>query len=244
MEEKKEHKAVAKKIFEPMMKEWEPISPKMPEPELEEVAEEIVEPEEVVEEIPEPEPVIDEEPHSRVALSDNKSGLGMGWYVVHTYSGYENKVKANIEKAIENRHLENEILEVRVPLQDVVEMKDGVEKSSQKKLFPGYVLLHMDADNNDAWYVVRNTRGVTGFVGPGSKPVPLTEEELRALDFGNEIDVEFAEGDVISVTAGVWKDTVGTVQKIDVMRQTVTINVEMFGRETPVEINFSDVKKL
>lgn len=247
MEEKKERKAVAKKIFEPMMKEWEPISPKMPEPEPEEVVEEVVETEEVVEEVPavpEPEMIVEEEPHSRVALSDNKSGLGMGWYVVHTYSGYENKVKANIEKAIENRHLENEILEVRVPLQDVVEMKDGVEKSSQKKLFPGYVLLHMDADNNDAWYVVRNTRGVTGFVGPGSKPVPLTEEELRALDFGNEINVEFAEGDVISVTAGVWKDTVGTVQKIDVTRQTVTINVEMFGRETPVEINFSDVKKL
>lgn len=242
MEEKKERKAVAKKIIEPMMKEWEPISPKMPVPEPEEVVEEVVEAEEVVEQVEE-EPV-DNEPRSRVALSDNKSGLGMGWYVVHTYSGYENKVKANIEKAIENRHLENEILEVRVPLQDVVEVKDGVEKSSQKKLFPGYVLLHMDADNNDAWYVVRNTRGVTGFVGPGSKPVPLTEEELRALDFGNEIDVEFAEGDVISVTAGVWKDTVGTVQKIDVTRQTVTINVEMFGRETPVEINFSDVKKL
>ncbi len=248
MEEKKERKAVAKKIIEPMMKEWEPISPKMPVPEPEEVAEEIVETEEVMEETAVEEPVaeepVDNEPRSRVALSDNKSGLGMGWYVVHTYSGYENKVKANIEKAIENRHLENEILEVRVPLQDVVEVKDGVEKSSQKKLFPGYVLLHMDADNNDAWYVVRNTRGVTGFVGPGSKPVPLTEEELRALDFGNEIDVEFAEGDVISVTAGVWKDTVGTVQKIDVTRQTVTINVEMFGRETPVEINFSDVKKL
>lgn len=243
MEEKKERKAVAKKIIEPMMKEWEPISPKMPVPEPEEAVEEIVEPEEVEAETIEEEPV-DNEPRSRVALSDNKSGLGMGWYVVHTYSGYENKVKANIEKAIENRHLENEILEVRVPLQDVVEMKDGVEKSSQKKLFPGYVLLHMDADNNDAWYVVRNTRGVTGFVGPGSKPVPLTEEELKALDFGNEINVEFAEGDVISVTAGVWKDTVGTVQKIDVTRQTVTINVEMFGRETPVEINFSDVKKL
>ena len=246
MEEKKERKAVAKKNFEPMMKEWEPISPKMPEPELEEVAEEIVESEKVVEEIQEEilEEPVDNEPRSKVALSDNKSGLGMGWYVVHTYSGYENKVKANIEKAIENRHLENEILEVRVPLQDVVELKDGVEKSSQKKLFPGYVLLHMDADNNDAWYVVRNTRGVTGFVGPGSKPVPLTEEELKALDFGNEIDVEFAEGDVISVTAGVWKDTVGSVQKIDATRQTVTINVEMFGRETPVEIHFSDVKKL
>lgn len=187
---------------------------------------------------------VDEEPHSRVALSDNKSGLGMGWYVVHTYSGYENKVKANIEKAIENRHLENEILEVRVPLQDVMELKDGVEKTSQKKMFPGYVLLHMDADNNDAWYVVRNTRGVTGFVGPGSKPVPLTEEELKALDFGVDTTVEFAEGDVISVTAGVWKDTVGTVQKIDASRQTLTINVEMFGRETPVEINFADVKKM
>jgi transcriptional antiterminator NusG len=190
------------------------------------------------------EPPVEEEPHSRVALSDNKSGLGMGWYVVHTYSGYENKVKANIEKAIENRHLENEILEVRVPLQDVMELKNGVEKTTQKKMFPGYVLLHMDADNNDAWYVVRNTRGVTGFVGPGSKPVPLTEAELKALDFGVDTAVEFAEGDVISVTAGVWKDTVGTVQKIDAARQTVTINVEMFGRETPVEINFTDVKKM
>ncbi len=197
--------------------------------------------EDAMPEAPEP---IDEEPHSRVALSDNKSGMGMGWYVVHTYSGYENKVKANIEKAIENRHLENEILEVRVPLQEVMEVKNGVEKSTQKKLFPGYVLLHMDADNNDAWYVVRNTRGVTGFVGPGSKPVPLTDEELRALDFGNEVALEYAEGDVIHVVAGVWKDTVGTIQKIDAGRQTVTINVEMFGRETPVEIHFSDIKKM
>ncbi len=202
------------------------------------------EPGSVMEEEPAIEDPVEEEPHSRVALSDNKSGLGMGWYVVHTYSGYENKVKANIEKAIENRHLENEILEVRVPLQDVMELKNGVEKTSQKKMFPGYVLLHMDADNNDAWYVVRNTRGVTGFVGPGSKPVPLTEAELKALDFGVDTAVEFSEGDVISVTAGVWKDTVGTVQKIDASRQTLTINVEMFGRETPVEINFTDVKKM
>lgn len=232
MEEKKERKAVAKKLITPTMKEWQPVSPQMPAnagAEMEqEAAIEDAAAEDIEIEIEEPAaleeiPAIEEEPHSRVALSDNKSGMGMGWYVVHTYSGYENKVKANIEKAIENRHLENEILEVRVPLQDVVEVKDGVEKSSQKKLFPGYVLLHMDADNNDAWYVVRNTRGVTGFVGPGSKPVPLTEEELKALDFGNEISVEFAEGDVISVIAGVWKDTVGTVQKIDVGRQTVTI---------------------
>ena len=166
------------------------------------------------------------------------------WYVVHTYSGYENKVKAKSEKAIENRHLENEILEVKVPLTDVTELKDGTEKTSQKKMFPGYVLLHMDADNNDAWYVVRNTRGVTGFVGPGSKPVPLTDEELRALDFSVEVTVDFQEGDAISVIAGVWKDTVGVIQKMDINRKTVTINVEMFGRETPVEINFADIKKL
>ena len=254
MEEKKEPRAVAKKHITPMMQEWAPISPKRPvhEEPVEDTVEDGQEFEEQqsVEEVEVPvisavsQPEVDDEPHSNVALSDNKSGKGMGWYVVHTYSGYENKVKANIEKAIENRHLENEILEVRVPLTDVMEMKDGVEKNSQKKMFPGYVLLHMDADNNDAWYVVRNTRGVTGFVGPGSKPVPLTDEELAALDFGSEISVEFAEGDVISVIAGVWKDTVGTVQKIDATRQTVTINVEMFGRETPVEINFSDVKKI
>ena len=221
------------------------------ESDLRELDSEEVDSEELISEEEEPSketfvfaPPVEEEPHSRVALSDNKSGLGMGWYVVHTYSGYENKVKANIEKAIENRHLENEILEVRVPLQDVMELKNGVEKTTQKKMFPGYVLLHMDADNNDAWYVVRNTRGVTGFVGPGSKPVPLTEAELKALDFGVDTAVEFAEGDVISVTAGVWKDTVGTVQKIDAARQTVTINVEMFGRETPDEINFTDAKKM
>lgn len=227
MEEKKERKAVAKKQLPPMTHDEEKPETKVPETFVEEE-----------------QTSSDDVPHSRVALSDNKSGMGMGWYVVHTYSGYENKVKANIEKAIENRHLENEILEVRVPLQDVMEVKNGVEKNSQKKLFPGYVLLHMDADNNDAWYVVRNTRGVTGFVGPGSKPVPLTEEELRALDFGREVSIEFSEGDVINVIAGVWKDTVGTVQKIDAGRQTLTINVEMFGRETPVEINFSDVEKI
>ena len=101
------------------------------------------------------------------------------WYVVHTYSGYENKVKANIDKTIENRHLEDEILEVRVPMQEVVELKNGVQKASQKKMFPGYVLIHMIM-NDDTWYVVRNTRGVTGFVGPGSKPVPLTDEEMVA----------------------------------------------------------------
>ena len=122
------------------------------------------------------------------------------WYVVHTYSGYENKVKANIEKTIENRHLEDQILEVRVPLQEVVEMRNGAAKQVQKKMFPGYVLLNM-VMNDDTWYVVRNTRGVTGFVGPGSKPVPLTEEEMLPLGIKNDdIQVDFAEGDMVVVT--------------------------------------------
>ena len=167
------------------------------------------------------------------------------WYVVHTYSGYENKVKANSEKTIENnKHLAEQILEVRVPMEEVVEMKNGVKKTVQRKLFPGYVLLTMDM-NDDTWYVVRNTRGVTGFVGPGSKPVPLTEAEMKPLGIKTDnVTVDFAEGDSIAVVAGVWKDTVGVVQKIDHGKQTATINVELFGRETPVEISFAEVRKL
>lgn len=166
------------------------------------------------------------------------------WYVVHTYSGYENKVKANIEKTIENRHLEEEILEVRVPMQDVVELKNGARKTVQKKMFPGYVLINMIM-NDDTWYVVRNTRGVTGFVGPGSKPVPLTEAEMKPLGIKTEnVSVDFAEGDTIAVVAGVWKDTIGVVQRMDFGKQTATINVELFGRETPVEISFAEVRKM
>lgn len=165
-------------------------------------------------------------------------------YVVHTNSGYENKVKANIEKTIENRHLEDQILEVRVPMQDVVEVKNGAKKQVQKKLFPGYVLLNMIM-NDDTWYVVRNTRGVTGFVGPGSKPVPLTEEEMKPLGIREaELLVDFKEGDTVMITGGVWKDTVGVVQALNDSKQIVTINVELFGRETPVEISFTEVKKM
>ena len=167
------------------------------------------------------------------------------WYVVHTYSGYENKVKANIDKTIENRHLEDQILEVRVPMEDVVELKNGEKKQTQRKMFPGYVLIHM-VMNDDTWYVVRNTRGVTGFVGPGSKPVPLTEAEIEALGISSirNAEVDFEEGDSVVVTGGVWKDTVGVVQSINEAKQIVTINVELFGRETPVEIIFAEVKSL
>lgn len=166
------------------------------------------------------------------------------WYVVHTYSGYENKVKANIDKTIENRHLEDSILEVRVPMQDVVELKNGARRNVQKKMFPGYVLINM-VMNDDTWYVVRNTRGVTGFVGPGSKPVPLTEAEMKPLGIKLEnVTVDFGEGDTIAVVAGVWKDTIGVVQRMDYGKQTATINVELFGRETPVEISFAEVRLL
>ncbi len=165
------------------------------------------------------------------------------WYVVHTYSGYENKVKANIEKTIENRNLQEEILEVRVPMQDVMEMKNGTRKTVQKKMFPGYVLINM-VMNDDTWYVVRNTRGVTGFVGPGSKPVPLTEAEMKPLGIKvDNITIDFGEGDTIIVVAGAWKNTVGIVQKVDLGKQTATINVDMFGRDTPVEISFAEVRK-
>ena len=164
------------------------------------------------------------------------------WYVVHTYSGYETKVKANIDKTIENRHLEEQILEVRVPMQDVIEMKNGAKKSVSKKMFPGYVLINMIM-NDDTWYVVRNTRGVTGFVGPGSKPVPLTDAEMKPLGIKKEsVEVNFGEGDLVVVTAGVWKDTSGVIQTMNHSKQSVTINVELFGRETPVEISFADVK--
>ena len=165
------------------------------------------------------------------------------WYVVHTYSGYENNVKADIEKTIENRHLENEILEVRIPMEEVVELRNGAKKKVQKKLFPGYVLINMYM-NDDTWYVVRNTRGVTGFVGPGSKPVPLTEAEMRPLGIREEnVVVDFGVGDMVTVIAGVWKDTVGVIQSMNESKQTVTINVELFGRETPVEISFAEIKK-
>ena len=129
-------------------------------------------------------------------------------------------------------------------MQEVIEVKNGAKKQVQKKMFPGYVLLNMIM-NDDTWYVVRNTRGVTGFVGPGSKPVPLTEEEMKPLGIQDaELHVDFAEGDTVMITGGVWKDTVGVICAMNDSKQIVTINVELFGRETPVEIGFTEVKKM
>ncbi len=166
------------------------------------------------------------------------------WYVAHTYSGYENKVKVDIEKTIVNRNLQDQIIEVSVPVEEVVEVKNGVKKVSEHKLFPGYVLVHMIM-NDETWYVVRNTRGVTGFVGPGSKPVPLTEEEMFSMGIGESknVVVDYEEGDEVVAITGAWRDTVGTIRTINTQKQTVTIMVDMFGRETPVELGFTEVKK-
>ncbi|MEE3419954.1 MAG: transcription termination/antitermination protein NusG [Lachnospiraceae bacterium] len=172
------------------------------------------------------------------------------WYVAHTYSGYENKVKANIEKTVDNRHLEDQILEVQVPLEEVLETKNGVTKTVKRKKFPGYVLIRM-VMNDDTWYVVRNTRGVTGFVGPGSKPVPLTLDEQIKLgivgqggtDGEPEIAVEYEKGDLVIVTSGAWAGTESKITAVNPQKQTVSISVNLFGRETPVEISFADIRK-
>ena len=158
------------------------------------------------------------------------------WYVVHTYSGYENKVKANIEKTVENRNLHDQILEVIVPLETVVEIKDGSKKAAQKKMFPGYVLVKM-VMNDDSWYVVRNTRGVTGFVGPASKPVPLSEEEVAKLGIGSKtVELKYAVGDIVSIVGGPLEGFDGKVESIDVPNNKVRVIVSMFGRDTPVEL--------
>ena len=166
------------------------------------------------------------------------------WYVVHTYSGYENKVKANIEKTVENRGMQDQIIEVSVPLQDVVEVKDGQKKTVQRKVFPGYVLLKM-VMNDETWYVVRNTRGVTSFVGPGSKPVPLTDAEVRAMGIGGEVeDLDVELGDTVRVAAGPFADSIGQIQEINANKKTVVVNLSIFGRETPVELDFAQIDKI
>lgn len=166
------------------------------------------------------------------------------WYVVHTYSGYENKVKEDLEKTVENRSLQDMILEVKYPTEEVVEIKDGKRKAYQRKVFPGYVMVKMFM-NDKTWYVVRNTRGVTGFVGPGSKPIPLTDEEVTAMGVERipiELDIEV--GETVRVVAGPLENFIGTVEALDPERQKVKLTVSMFGRNTPVELDYIEVQKL
>lgn len=167
------------------------------------------------------------------------------WYVIHTYSGYENKVKTNIEKLVENGGLEEYIQEISVPMEEAVEIKNGVRKTVQRKKFPGYVLLKMIM-NDDTWYVVRNTRGVTSFVGPGSKPVPLTEAEVLSmgLESVDITDIDINVGDSVVVTSGAFAENVGKVKEINIAKKTVTVAISLFGRETPMELDFTQVQPL
>ena len=168
------------------------------------------------------------------------------WYVVHTYSGYENKVKDNLEKAVENNGMQNLIQEVVVPTEEVVEIRNGKRVTTQHKTFPGYVLVRMII-TNESWYVVRNTRGVTGFVGPESKPIPLTAEELdRMLNCSpNKLEFRIAVGEEVRILSGPLENFTGVVEEIDAMRQKLRVKVKMFlGREMQIEVDLDQVEKL
>ncbi len=164
------------------------------------------------------------------------------WYVVHTYSGYENKVASNLEKAIENQNLGDMIREVRVPTEKVIEIKDGKEREVERKIFPGYVLVKMVL-NDRSWYIVRNVRGCTGFVGPSTKPIPLTEEEVKKLGVEvKTVKLSYKVGESVKVIDGPLKNMIGTVTKIDTKNKTVEVTVSMFGRETPAELELGQIE--
>lgn len=166
------------------------------------------------------------------------------WYVVHTYSTHENKVKMNIEKMVENRGMQDLILEVVVPTEKVIEIKDGQRKEKTRKLLPSYVIIKMIV-TNESWYLVRNTQGVTGFVGHGSDPIPLSDEEVARLGIEKVyIDLDVEVGETIRVISGPFEGHIGTVEEINNERQVVKIRVPMFGRETPVEIEYGQVGKM
>ena len=166
------------------------------------------------------------------------------WYVVHTYSGYENKVKTDLEKTIKNRELEDYFFNIVVPMEEQVEIKDGKRKANLKKVFPGYVLIKMIV-TEQSWYIVRNTRGVTGFVGSGTDPIPLTDMEIRNMGFDEvPVTVDYDIDDSVQVLNGPLEGFVGIVQEINKQKQKVKVLVSMFGRETPVELEFSQVQKL
>ncbi len=166
------------------------------------------------------------------------------WYVVHTYSGYENKVAANIEKMVENRRLHDLIQEVKIPTETVVEIKDNKRREVERKLFPGYVLVKMIV-TDESWYIIRNTRGVTGFVGTTTKPIPLTQQEVDRLGVeSREVSIDYAVGDSVKVADGPLAGFVGTVEEIDTAKQIVKVKVSMFGRETTAELGLGEVSLL
>ena len=178
-------------------------------------------------------------------MSQKDYDLKPRWYVVHTYSGYENKVKTDLEKVIKNRELEDFFFDIVVPMEEQIEIKEGKRKTNLKKVFPGYVLIKMIVTEK-TWYIVRNTRGVTGFVGSGTDPIPLTEEEIRNMGFEEltQVNVDYNVNDSVKVLAGPLKDFIGTVTEINKEKHKVKVSVSMFGRETPVELELSQVIKV
>lgn len=166
------------------------------------------------------------------------------WYVVHTFSGYENKVATDLATIVENRHLQDQICEINIPTETVVEIKDNQRKEVERKIFPGYVLVKMIMSDEN-WFVVRNVRGCTGFVGPNGKPVPLTEREIAALGVEKkEIVVDYAVGDTVSITDGPLENFSGTVDEIDREKNMVRVTISMFGRETSVELELDQVERM
>jgi transcriptional antiterminator NusG len=166
------------------------------------------------------------------------------WYVVHTYSGYENKVASNLEKTVENRQLHDLIQQILVPTETVTEIKDNKEREVERKIFPGYVLVKMIL-TDESWYVVRNIRGCTGFVGPSSKPIPLTDEEVARLGVEKkEIEVSYGVGDSVKIMGGPLEGFVGTVEEVDKEKDRVRVTVSMFGRETPVELELNQAEAI
>ena len=173
------------------------------------------------------------------------------WYVIHTYSGYENKVANNIETVVENRQMQDQILEVKIPMETVTEIKDNKKRDVERNVFPGYVLVKLAVDvedgeyvmSDDTWYVIRNTRGVTGFVGPESKPIPLSDEEVLALGVEKrQVEVAYQVGDLVNIIDGPFGDFSGVVEEIDPDKDLVRVTISMFGRETPVEFALDQVE--
>ena len=163
------------------------------------------------------------------------------WYVIHTYSGYENKVKSDLEKIVENRKMQDLIFDMKIPTETVTEIKNDKVREVERKIFPGYVLIKMIV-TDDSWYVVRNTHGVTGFVGPASKPVPLTDKEAETLGVEKHtVEVPYKVGDNVKVVYGPFEDITGVVQEIDIPAGSVKVLVTVFGRETPVEMDLDQI---
>jgi transcriptional antiterminator NusG len=177
-------------------------------------------------------------------LLDDEADDRAKWYVVHTYSGHENKVKVNIEKIVENRGMQDLVLKIIVPTEDRVEIKNGQRKVKTRKMFPGYVLVKMIV-TNESWYLVRNTQGVTGFVGHGSEPIPLTRDEVRRMGIEKiYIDLDIDVGDTVKVINGPFESFMGAVEEVNMERQTLKARISMFGRDTPVELEFGQVDKI